>query len=59
MPRNIFNDTTKDDWGRIEGMSYRAGKNTKKGWYYNEKYVASQLRDASKIIRKKLKGEPK
>jgi hypothetical protein len=48
----------KDRWGRISGMSYRTAKG-KPGWYYKDEFVASQLREAYRIIREKLKQEAK
>lgn len=47
----------KDQWGRIDGMVYKTGK--KPGWYFRGEFVASQLCEAYRIIRVKLKAENK
>jgi len=46
----------KDHWGRIPGMVHRAeGKICRKGWYYKGEFIATELREAYKILRERLK----
>jgi hypothetical protein len=54
----VKTELEKDRWGRIPGMSYRTAKG-KPGWYFKDEFVASQLREAYRIIREKLKNEGK
>ena len=46
----------KDRWGRIPGMCHRPeGKIYRKGWYYKGEFIATELREAYKILRERLK----
>lgn len=49
----------KDRWGRIPGMAYKGGKHIKSGWYYNGEFIASELREAYRILRERLKSGEK
>jgi hypothetical protein len=51
-----MNELYKDRWGRIEGLCFKTIKG-KPGWYYKDEYVASQLREAYRIIKDRLKSE--
>jgi len=45
----------KDHWGRIPGMVHKTGKRIKNGWYYNNEWIATELKEAYSIIRERLK----
>jgi hypothetical protein len=45
----------KDRWGRIPGMVHKAGAHIRNGWYYEGEFIASELREAYRIIRARLK----
>jgi hypothetical protein len=51
-----MNELYKDRWGRIEGLCFKTIKG-KPGWYYKGEYVASQLREAYRIIKDRIKSE--
>jgi hypothetical protein len=45
----------KDTWGRIQGMCHKSGVHIRNGWYYKGEFIATELREAYRVIRERLK----